>query len=226
MQGSTLTQTIDRQDWPDEKIIERVLAGDAPLYELLVRRYNQRLYRVVRGVLRDDAEAEDVMQEAYWRAYQHLGEFEGRATFSTWLIRIAVHEALARLKKNGRVVTSDFEEESSGAEAVAPSEGSPEMKFADTETRKLLEEAMLTLPEQYRMVLMMRDVEQLSTAETATALEISEENVKVRLHRARAMVRKGLFERVGATSSAAFQFHAVRCDRVASEVMRRVALSA
>ena len=81
MQGATLTKTGQLQDWPDEKIIERVLSGDAPLYELLVRRYNQRLYRVVRGVLRDDSEAEDVMQEAYWRAYQHLREFEGRSSF-------------------------------------------------------------------------------------------------------------------------------------------------
>lgn len=223
MQGAILTKTSQLQDWPDEKIIERVLAGDAPLYELLVRRYNQRLYRVVRGVLRDDAEAEDVMQEAYWRAYQHLKEFEGRSSFSTWLIRIGVHEALARVKKNGRTVTSDFEEESAGAEAIAPNEGSPEMKFAETETRALLEQAILGLPEQYRMVLMMRDVEQLSTADTAEALEISEENVKVRLHRARAMVRRDLFERVGATSAAAFQFGASRCDRVTNEVMRRVA---
>jgi RNA polymerase sigma-70 factor (ECF subfamily) len=223
MRGATLTKTGQLQDWPDEKIIERVLAGDEPLYELLVRRYNQRLYRVVRGVLRDDAEAEDVMQEAYWRAYQHLREFEGRSSFSTWLIRIGVHEALARAKKNGRTVASDFEDESAGAEAIAPSEGSPEMKFAETETRALLEQAILGLPEQYRMVLMMRDVEQLSTTETAEALEISEENVKVRLHRARAMVRRDLFERVGATSAAAFQFGASRCDRVTSEVMRRVA---
>ena len=96
------------------------------------------------------------------------------------------------------------------------------MKFAETETRAVLEQAILALPEQYRMVLMMRDVEQLSTSDTAAALEISEENVKVRLHRARAMVRRNLFERVGATSSAAFQFGASRCDRVTSEVMRRV----
>src|SRR3954469_13595017 len=174
MQGNTLTKTSQIQDWPDEQIIERVLAGDAPLYELLVRRYNQRLYRVVRGVLRDDTEAEDVMQEAYWRAYQHLREFEGRSSFSTWLIRIGVHEALARVKKNGRMVVSDFEDESAGAAAIAPSEGSPEMKFAETETRALLEQAILGLPEQYRMVLMMRDVEQLSTTETADALQITE----------------------------------------------------
>jgi RNA polymerase sigma-70 factor, ECF subfamily len=170
MQGAMLTKPGQLQDWPDEKIIERVLAGDAPLYELLVRRYNQRLYRVVRGVLRDDVEAEDVMQEAYWRAYQHLREFEGRSSFSTWLIRIGVHEALARAKKNGRAVVSDFEDESAGAAAIAPSEGSPEMKFAETETRALLEQAILGLPEQYRMALMMRDVEQLSTTETADAL--------------------------------------------------------
>jgi RNA polymerase sigma-70 factor (ECF subfamily) len=222
MQGSTLMKTAQTQDWPDEQIIERVLAGDAPLYELLVRRYNQRLYRVVRSVLRDDTEAEDVMQEAYWRAYQHLREFEGRASFSTWLIRIGVHEALARMRKNGRMVASDFEGESAGAAAIAPSGGSPEMKYAETETRAVLEQSILALPEQYRMVLMMRDVEQLSTTETAAALDLTEENVKVRLHRARAMVRRDLFERVGATSAAAFQFGASRCDRVTNEVMRRV----
>ncbi len=206
----------------DDAVIQRVLSGEMSLYELLVRRYNQKLYRVVRAVLRDDSEAEDVMQEAYVRAYEHLRDFAGRSTFSTWLIRIGVHEALARMKKNGRVDVVDFESEETPQELKTQAGRGPEMQYADTEARQVLEESILSLPQQYRTVLMMRDVEEMSTAETAAALEMSEENVKVRLHRARAMVRRELYERVGATSAAAFQFHAVRCDRVTGEVMRRV----
>lgn len=220
MAETSLAQVSPRE-WSDKTIIERVVAGDVPLYELLVRRYNQRLYRVVRAVLRDDSEAEDVMQEAYVRAFQHLREFAGRSSFSTWLIRIGLHEALARRKKSARTDVVDFDSEETPQVKARPEE-SPEMQYAQAEAREVLEQSILALPEQYRMVLMMRDVEEMSTAETAAALELSEENVKVRLHRARAMVRRDLYERAGTTSSASFQFHAVRCDRVAGQVMRRI----
>jgi RNA polymerase sigma-70 factor (ECF subfamily) len=212
------------QQWPDEEIIAHVLAGESPLYEVLVRRYNQRLYRVVRAVLRDDAEAEDVMQEAYFRAYQHLADFEGRSTFSTWLIKIGVHEALARRRRSARMIPSDLEAGCISEESLlSDNKGSPDMQVADAETRGILEQAILALPARYRTVLMMRDVEELSTADTAAALNLTEENVKVRLHRARALVRRELYQLAGATSASAFQFHAVRCDRVAGAVMQRIA---
>lgn len=222
-----LSHTATEQELSDHAIIQRVLAGEVSLYELLVRRYNQRLYRVVRAVLRDDSETEDVMQEAYVRAFQHLAQFEERSTFSTWLIRIAVHEALARSKRAARLTLTDFEDaETTPAELLTTNERSPEMHAANAQTRDLLERAILALPERYRIIIVMRDVEELSTSETAAALDLTEENVKIRLHRARAMVRRELFTRAGASSTSAFEFHAIRCNRLTAEVMRRVAIPA
>ncbi|HEU5400372.1 MAG TPA: RNA polymerase sigma factor [Terriglobales bacterium] len=209
------------QSWTDEEIIERVLGGEVALYELLVRRYNQRVYRAVRAILRDDSEAEDVMQDAHVAAFQHLDEFEGRAAFSTWLTKIAVHEALARVKKLKRFEPRDFTEDESVI-GIKEDDVSPESATATAETRVLLEEAILSLPIPYRSVLVMRDVEEMSTLETASALDLTEDAVKVRLHRARAMLRKELYARVGARASSAFQFGATRCDRVTQIVMSRI----
>ena len=147
-----------RGEWSDAEVIERVLSGDTPAYELLIRRYNQRLYRLIRSVLRDDDEAEDVMQEAYVRGFEHLSQYEQRSSFSTWLGRIAIHEALARIKKSKRFEYSDFTDEAS-APAAGSSSLSPEQETASAETKVLLERAILTLPVKYRTVVMMRDVE-------------------------------------------------------------------
>ena len=212
--------------WTDEQVVERVLAGETALYEVIMRRYNQRLYRVVRAILRDDAETEDVMQDAYVRAYQHLIQFAGRASFSTWLTRIAVHEALARVRKQSRIQQLD-DPDFDGEPAMNHVDASPdpEQTTSEAELRQLLEEAVLALPEQYRVVVMLRDVEELSTSETAAALDITEENVKVRLHRGRALMRSDLFERVGKTAKETFSFMGVRCDRVVRRVFERLAES-
>jgi len=222
MQTRVLSAT-EQSSWSDEEIIDRVIAGESALYELLVRRYNQKLYRAVRAVLKDDTEAEDVMQEAYVRAYQGLRKFERRASFSTWATRIAVNEAIARLKSKNRTETEYLEDEVLEGEAVGATTNNPEGEMAQTEARSLLEDAILKLPLDYRTVVMMRDVEEMSTTETASALALTEEAVKVRLHRARAMMRRELFARVGATSAEAFQFQAPRCDRVAAAVLWRIA---
>jgi RNA polymerase sigma-70 factor (ECF subfamily) len=213
---------ITASELPDSEVIERVLAGDTGLYELLMRRYNQRIYRAIRAVLRDDAEAEDVMQESYVRAYQYLSRFEQRASFCTWVTRIAVNEALARLEQKRRFITEVDDEGASVAENLEAKTANPEMAAAGVETRALLEEAILALPYPYRIVLMLRDVEEMNTADAANVLELSEDVVKVRLHRARAMLRRELYSRAGATNSAAFQFHATRCDRVVGAVMERI----
>ena len=146
-----------------------------------------------RAILRDDAEAEDVMQDAYISAYQHLADFEGRAKFSTWLTRIAVHEAYARTRRKSRFQPLDNPEQSSmrGITAHAPSGRSPEETAYDRELGSVLEKAILRLPEDYRLVVILRDVEEMSTEETAECLNLSQENVKVRLHRARAGFRNG-----------------------------------
>lgn len=205
----------------DEQVVERVLAGDTAVYEILMRRYNQRLYRVARSILRDDAEAEDVMQDAYVRAYQNLKQFEGRSKFATWLTRIAVYEALARRGFRGRFEELDAQPEGAPMNPVSTFRN-PEQEASLTELRQVLEEAIQQLPESYRAVFMLRDIEQMSTAETAECLDLSEENVKVRLHRARGQLRELLYERVGASGQAAFQFLAPRCDRIVRAVLERI----
>lgn len=212
------------EGWTDEEVVERVLAGETALYEIIMRRYNQRLYRVVRAILRDEGETEDVMQDAYVRAYQHLSQFENRAPFATWLTRIAVHEALARLRRRNRTQPLEFDVDD-GASAMNPSDSSPdpEQNTSQAELSRMLEEAILALPEDYRAVLMLRDIEELSTTETAAALNLSEDNVKVRLFRGRATVRKALFERVGASAKSAFPFMGTRCDRMVERVFEALA---
>lgn len=211
------------EGWTDEEVVDHVIAGETALYEIIMRRYNQRLYRVVISILRDEDETQDVMQEAYVRAYQHLSQFEGRAPFSTWLTRIAVHEALARLRKRERIqqLGSDNHEGETSVN-LASSALDPEQTTSKAELSRMLEEAVLGLPEQYRAVLMLRDVEEMSTAETAAALSLSEENVKVRLHRGRAMIRRDLFARVGAMAKDAFPFLGARCDRMVERVFERL----
>jgi RNA polymerase sigma-70 factor (ECF subfamily) len=220
MASGALLEEAKPAECSDEQVVCRILTGETALYELLMRRHNQRLYRVARAILRDDSEAEDVMQDAYVRAYQHLAEFEGRAKFSTWLTRIAVHEALARSRRRARFHSLDNLEESHGdtMSSLASSDRSPEQKTYDRELAGVLEKAILRLPEDYRLVLMLRDVEGVSTEEAAACLKITEENVKIRLHRARTTLRKHLYAQAGATALHSFQFHAVRCDRVVRSV--------
>jgi RNA polymerase sigma-70 factor (ECF subfamily) len=211
------------EGWTDQEIVERVKTGDTALYEIIMRRYNQRLYRVARAILRDDAEAEDVMQDAYVRAFQHLDQFAGRAPFSAWLTRIAVHEALGRLRLRDRhPQLDDAAHDGEFSMNIVETSPDPEQSASRAELGQLLEEALLGLPEQYRIVVMLRDVEELSTSETAAALEITEQNVKVRLHRGRAMARGWLFARVGTNAKNAFPFMGAHCDRVVHSVFARL----
>ncbi|HKF49100.1 MAG TPA: RNA polymerase sigma factor [Terracidiphilus sp.] len=233
MAGVGMLERARAEQWTDEEVVRRVLAGDLVMFELLMRRHNQRVYRAVRSILRDDAESEDVMQEAYVRAFEHLGQFEGRAQFSTWLTRIAVNESLKRLAARGRTQGLDwgpedgearFEGSLEGRAMTEPVSGelSPEAHASRNELSGLLEEAILALPAGYRAVLMLRELEGMSTAETAGALGLTEANVKVRLHRAHGLLREELFAQAGAAGKQAFAFHAVRCDRVVGAVMERI----
>jgi RNA polymerase sigma-70 factor (ECF subfamily) len=218
---------IVREPLSDEEVISRVLAGETALFEIIMRRHNQRLYRVARSILRNDSEAEDVMQDAYVRAYEHLAQFAGRAKFSTWLTRIAVHEALARQRRAIRF--QEFapmsEMEGDPMDRFTSWTLNPEQQASNSEIRGLLEQAVEKLPDAYRIVFMLRDVEEMSTTDAAAALEITEENVKVRLHRARALLRKTFSDRVGRTRKLLFSFHAVRCDRVVKNVLQRIQAS-
>jgi len=225
MQASAILQLANSAELTDEEVVTRILNGETALFEILMRRYNQRLYRVARSILRDDGEAEDVMQDAYVRAYQHLRQFAGRAKFSTWLTRIAVHEALARAHRGKRYDAleglSAVQGEAMKFASAAPS---PEQEVATAQSHAILEEAILSLPESYRTVLMMRDIEELTTAEAAESLDITEQNVKVRLHRARALLRRELYTRAGVSGADAFAFMGVRCDRVVKNVFARLAM--
>src|SRR5438270_11159065 len=189
-----------------------------------MRRYNQRLYRVARAILREDAEAEDVMEDAYVRAYQHLDQFAAKAKFSTWLTRIAVHEALSRQRRGNRYQELEPMSELEGdpMDRFASLAPDPEQQASNSEIRRLLEEALEKLPDAYRTIFMLRDVEEMSTTDTADVLEITEDNVKVRLHRARALLRKSLYALAGLERKEAFNFHAVRCDRVVKNVFARI----
>lgn len=215
--------TVAAGTLPDEEVVGRVLAGETALFEVLMRRYNQRVYRIVRSILGNDVEAEDVTQDAYVRSYMHLDQFAGRAKFSTWLTKIAVHEALARLRNRERLVEIDAAsgsmEERMRLESNAPS---PEQEVLTHTMRRALEAAVDKLPGKYRSVFMMREVEGMSTAETADCLGLTELTVKVRLHRARVLMRKHLYAETGAATAAAFQFLGARCDRMVSVVMERI----
>ena len=202
----------------DAVLVGRVLAGETALFERIMRRHNQRVFRAARAIVRDDAEAEDVMQETYTRAFAHLGQFRGDAQLGTWLVRIAVHEAFARVRRQRRLAPlppGDDMEALPMPDRAMPID--PEREANNAELRRLLERAIDDLPETYRTVFVLREVEGLSTATTAECLGVSEEVVKTRLLRARTRLRDGLYERAGAVASDAFTFGAERCDRAAQQ---------
>ena len=206
----------------DADVIRQVLQGNTAMFELLMRRYNERVYRAARAIVRDDSEAEDVMQQAYVNAFTHLRQFNGSAQFSTWLTRIAINEALARVRRQGRYET--YDDDLSNLEpfmSTDPSEN-PERQAFTGELRELLESAIDTLPDGMREVFVLRDVEGLSTAEAAECLGVTDDVVKTRLSRGRAILRRVLLERAGATTPEAFRFLRPRCDRVVANVLARI----
>jgi RNA polymerase sigma-70 factor, ECF subfamily len=207
----------------DGEVVQRVRAGEVALFEILRRRYNRRLYRVARAILGDADEAEDVMQEAYVRAYAHLTQFAGRASVATWMTKIAVHEALARARRRGRFaasdVVSDLERDSMFA---LRSPVDVEQQVARREWRRALETAIAALPAPYRAVSVLREVEELSTAETAEIFNLWEQTVKTRLHRARLLLRRSLYARMKVAVTDVFEFHLSRCDRVVQAVFTRI----
>jgi len=209
----------------DDDIVTRVVDGQTALYELLMRRHNERVYRAARAIVRDEAEAEDVMQQAYVNAYAHLRQFDRRASFATWLTRIAVNEAIARARRQGRYVSMEPDHDRP-AESIGPTDTltpDPEMQTYAGELRVLLEAAVDALPDGAREVFVLREVQGLSTLETADVLGIREDAVKSRLSRAKLALRRDLLDRVGSVGSTAFAFHRSRCDRIVEAVFARIA---
>ena len=225
MPDSIVIDRANGEQWTDEEIVQRVLDGNIVLFELLMRRHNQRIYRAVRSILRDDSETEDVMQETYVRAYEHLDQFEGRARFSTWLTRIAVNESIKRSVLRGRLDPLEIERPEWEEETMSrfrQNSLSPESNVSLSEMAAMLEKAITALPDRYRTVVVLRDLQEMSTGETAEALSLSESNVKVRLHRAHELMRDELLAMAGSASHLAFGFGASRCDRMVQSVLSRL----
>jgi RNA polymerase sigma-70 factor (ECF subfamily) len=197
---------------PDRDVIARVLAGDHTAFQILVRRYNQRMFRAARAITRTDADAEDVLQQAWLCVFNHLAQFRGDAAFATWATRIAVNEAIALARKRPMVAEV--------AEAV--SEAAPDAELARAQIGALLESCLANIPQGNREVMVLRDVLELDTAETAACLGLSEEAVRVRLHRARAAIAAALTEQLADHARELYSFDGERCDRVTAQVMRSV----
>ena len=213
---------LENSEYSDAETIQQVLDGNTAMFELLMRRYNERVYRAARSIVRDEQEAEDIMQQAYVNAYTHLRQFNGSAQFSTWLTRIVINEALARVRRRGRYEA--FDDDLSNVEPFMSSNPaqSPERQAFAGELRGLLEGAIDELPGGMREVFVLREVEGLSTSEVAECLGVSEDVVKTRLSRGRGTLRRLLMERTGATAPEAFRFYRPRCDRVVAQVLARI----
>ena len=216
MRETFVTDTIS-----DHEIITRILHGEKNLYSLIVRRYNQRLYRVAMSIINDDAEVEDVMQVAYINAYENLGKFAFKASFSTWLTRILINESLLRLKKRGKSI--NMNDDTMDKEIYQQHKievQTPVAKMLNSELKFALEEAIRQLPEKYRAVFIMREIEDMNVAETQACLDISEANVKVRLNRAKALLKDSLSQFY--KKEDILHFHLSRCDRVIEGVMKGI----
>lgn len=203
----------------DEEIIEQVLGGRLASFEVVMRRYNQRLFRVARSILSCDHEAEDVLQETYVRAFEHLKQFAARATFSTWLTEIAIHTALARRQRRShwKLIGQDKLEDELATDHR--NTAAPEQHASNQELRDLLKRAIDTLPLELSTVFTMRIVEGARTRDTAACLNLSEANVKVRLHRARALLRERIDAEIGEEARHLFEFGRERCDRLVQNVL-------
>ena len=211
----------------DIELARRVARGDTRALELLMRRYNRVLFRTARAILRDDAWAEDALQEAYLRAYGAIGEFRGESKLSTWLIRIVANEALARRRKDARRAEVMPIHGGDAVELETPmQEDGPQQMAERGEVRRMLEAKIDRLPDSYRAVFVLRALEELSVEETAAALGIPEATVRSRFFRARGQLRDAISREIDVAFDQAFGFAGERCDRIVAQVLARIAASA
>lgn len=227
MQTATLKANSDHLS--DAEIARRVAAGDRDEFRLLMRRHNQTLYRTARSILKDDAEAEDAVQEAYLLAYRAMDGFRGDARMSTWLVRIVANEAIGRLRKRSRraeVIPLNDAAEQDAVSMNFPAgdtwSAQPEREASRMETRRLLEAKIDQLPDAFRAVFVLRAVEELSVEETAAALEIPQATVRTRFFRARSLLRESIAREADFALSDAFAFAGARCDRIVAGVLARL----
>jgi RNA polymerase sigma-70 factor (ECF subfamily) len=213
----------------DVQLCRAIGAGDADAFEQLMRRYNGTLFRTARAILRDDADAEDAVQEAYLQVYRSIGAFRGEAKLSTWLVRIVANEALARRKKDARraailpIRGGGAEEHEFEAEAAMREQDGPEDQAGRHEIRRVLEQKIDALPDAFRAVFVLRALEELSVDETAVALGIPEATVRSRFFRARSQLREALSREIDVAFDDAFAFAGDRCDRIVARVLAKLA---
>ena len=228
MVASNHSLAIDYDALDDAALVGQVQHGDRQAFRHVMRRSNQRLFRVARGVMNDDAEAEDVVQEAYVHAYEKIASFRGDASLLTWLTRIVLNEAYGRLRKRHHTVDIDqidaAQADNSRVVAFPSRFGSedPAASAARDQIRRLVERAIDGLPEPFRIVFVMREIEECTVEETAASLDLRPETVKTRLHRARRQLRAALHDTLATTMTDAFPFMGARCDRVTETVMQRL----
>lgn len=208
----------------DMLLVHRAMAREADAFRAIIKMHNQRLYRLARGVVRNDSEAEDIVQEAYVRAFAALATFRGDASLATWLSRIVINEALGRLRKRRRTVAMPANQEAQIIQFPLNPSDDPERTMAQRQILRLVERATDNLPDVYRTVFVARVIEGLNIEETADLLGVRPETVKTRLHRARALVRKALDDEIGPVLLDAFPFAGRRCERLTEAVMKRLGL--
>jgi RNA polymerase sigma-70 factor (ECF subfamily) len=215
----------------ERELVRRSLARDDQAFRTIMSRYNRRLYRIARGIVRNDSDAEDIVQEAYVKAFMHLANFRGESSLATWLSRITINEALGRLRRKRTMKeVSRVEDQRSEAEIIPfpqmTTNEDPEKTMAQRQILQLVEQATDNLPENFRMVFVTRVIEGMSVEETAEILGIPPETVKTRLHRARKLVREQLDKQIGPVLMDAFPFAGKRCERVTEAVLRRLGFPA
>jgi RNA polymerase sigma-70 factor (ECF subfamily) len=208
----------------DLDLVRRALTRDADAFRTIMRKHNLRLYRIARGVLPNDGEAEDVLQEAYLNAFAHLDTFRGDASLATWLSRIVINEARGHLRRQRRasVVAATFVRDAQVIQFPLSKNDNPEQVMAQRQILQLIERAIDKLPNLYRIVFVARVIEGLSIEETANVLAIRPETVKTRLHRARHLVRQQLDAQIGPVLLDAFPFAGRRCERLTATIMERI----
>ncbi|RWK58886.1 RNA polymerase sigma factor [Mesorhizobium sp.] len=204
------------------QLVGRALAREGGAFHTIIKMHNQRLYRIARSVVRNDSEAEDIVQEAYVRAFAQLGDFRGESSLATWLSRIVINEALGRLRKRRRTVAMPQNLQAEIIKFPLNPRDDPERMMAQRQILELVERATDRLPDVYRTVFVARVIEGLSMDETAELLDVRPETVKTRLHRARALVRKALADQIGPVLLDAFPFAGRRCERLTAAVMQRL----
>src|SRR5215471_11044558 len=230
MQARNPTPIRDLDALQDADLVRMAIQRNEGAFRIIMQRHNRRLYRCARSIVRDDNEAEDIVQEAYVNAFSNLASFRGDSSLATWLTRIALNEALARIRRRPTVELDALDTNDRGKAEIIPfplmaTNTDPERTAAQLEIRRLIERAIDGLPEPFRIVFVMREIEDMSVEEAANFLGLRQSTVKTRLHRARRLLRKALDTQLSSTLAEAFPFGGMRCARMTEVILQRLGVS-